>query len=158
MERIIIVRKISPYFSTIIIKISPWIEIKIPSNSSKKSKIHIARAIFPLQISGIDSPMKLYPFVERDPVQNHCVQFTAANRTPRRRSTGWFPDSRDFIPRVKAHYSRNPIFIRDTAVCRNHGKSLSRRTYRDKRFVCVSGREATGNQGVRSNYRKIMDG
>lgn len=158
MERIIIVRKISPYFSIIIIKISPWIEIKIPSNSSKKSKIHIARAIFPLQISGIDSPMKLHPFVERDPVQNHCVQFTAANRTTRRRSTGWFPDSRDFIPRVKAHYSRNPIFIRDTAVCRNHGKSLSRRTYRDKRFVCVSGREATGNQGVRSNYRKIMDG
>lgn len=60
---------------------------------------------------------------------------TIEARTTTRRSTGWFPDSRDFIPRVKAHYSCNPIFIRDTAVCRNHGKSLSRRTYRAKRCV-----------------------
>lgn len=92
--------------------------------------------------------------VPNSPLRNRRIE----PRTTTRRSTGWFPDSRDFIPRVKAHYSCNPIFIRDTAVCRNHGKSLSRRTsHRAKRCVytyvrvcvcsLVSGREAIGKSG-----------
>lgn len=156
----------------------------IPSKKEKKKikNSHRTRHL-PITDFGDRFTHEIAP-IERDPVQNHCAQFTAANSAPERssletttrrfRPTGWFPDSRDFIPRVKAHYSCNPIFIRDTAVCRNHGKSLSRRTYRAKSCVyicvcslCVSvcvcvrwlvGREAIGNQGARSNYRRIMDG